>query len=156
MTIYVVTKATIAAITSGANFYTASKSNWLFPIDKAFTGTGSGVLHYSDQQAEGQTIQSGSGVGGNSFAVVQVAPSYFPVATIRAECGAIVTDLAWADLNLVKGYEFAKLNATGTYFVSGILNSSQTLANDPFNSTTYPTLVSAACWNSSFQSSNPF
>ena len=97
-----------------------------------------------------------------STPVRSVAPSFFPVATAGAECGAEVKNLSWADSNLLTGYDSVLLNpssnaASQRWFVTGILNSSQTQANDPFSSTTYPDLVGACCWAGNFVSGvNPF
>lgn len=121
---------------------------------------------YVDQAANGQfgtaltdyTLQGAS----NSIPVTSVAPSYFPVATAGSECAAVVKSLSWADSNLLTGYDYILYNPKATaanqrFFVTGILNSSQTQANDPFSSTTYPDVVKACCWAGNFVSGvNPF
>ena len=92
-------------------------------------------------------------VGGTSSPITNVHPAYFPVATKGAECAAVVTDLSWADNNLFAGYEYFTLNVksgTTQYFVSGILNSSQTEANDPFNASDAPGIVKAANWSGDY------
>lgn len=159
MNAYRTTIANIVLVTTGSDFFTLSKASWLFDF-AGYKGAGASthVVTYATQQAEGQTIQTASEIlAGNSLPVVQRAPSYYPVATQGAECGAIVTTLGWADSNLVKGYEFANL-ATGVFFVSGVLNSSQTLSNDPFN----PALggvgfTAGSCWSGTYLSQmNPF
>jgi hypothetical protein len=93
-------------------------------------------------------VLPGSLSGGTSSPVLNVHPAYFPVATKGAECAAYVDDLSWADNNLFAGYEyFVVTSGSGrtTYFVSGILNSSQTEANDPFASTQVGS-PNACCW----------
>lgn len=121
---------------------------------------------YVDQAANGTfgTVSTDYTYKGacNSIPVTSVAPSYFPVATAGAECAAVVKSLSWADSNLLTGYDFVLYNPKGSsanqrYFVTGILNSSQTQANDPFSSTTYPDVVKACCWAGNFVSGvNPF
>ena len=125
---------------------------------------------YVDQAANGQFGTSGTTTSGdytwqgasNSIPVTSVAPSYFPVATAGSECAAVVKSLSWADSNLLTGYDYILYNpksaaADKRYFVTGILNSSQTQANDPFSSTTYPDVVKACCWAGNFVSGiNPF
>jgi len=94
-------------------------------------------------------------VGGTNAPVVDVKPQYFPVATKGSECAALVSTLSWADSNLTN-YDFLQLDAS-TYFVTGVLNSSQTQANDPFNSTDAPGILSGCCWLSDYKSGvNPF
>lgn len=88
-------------------------------------------------------------VGGNNSPVMDVQPQYFPVATKGAECGAVVSNLAWADNNL-SNYEFVHFG-TGKYFVTGVLNSSQTQANDPFDATDSPGITTACCWAGNYK-----
>jgi len=92
-------------------------------------------------------------------------PAFYPVATKGAECAAICSSLAWADRNLEQGYEYIYLLYSATagaerYFVSGVLNSTQTLSNDPFGTQGVSQgLISgqAACWNSAYSVGvNPF
>jgi len=159
MNVYRTLVASVQTVTTGSDFFTLSKAAWLFDFSGYKGATASThVITYATEQAEGQTIQvAGDVLAGNSLPVIQRAPSYFPVATEGSECGAIVTTLGWADSNLVKGYEFAILT-TGVYFVSGVLNSSQTLSNDPFN----PLLggvgfTAGACWSGTYLSQmSPF
>lgn len=154
MNVYRVVVADIQTVTAGSDFFTLSKASWAFD----FGGQRSHVINYATEQAEGQSIQLSTEVlAGNSIPVLQCAPSYFPVATQGAECGAIVTTLGWADANLLKGYEFAKL-ATDVYFVSGILNSTQSLSNDPFDATKGGVgFTNGACWSGTYSSQmNPF
>ena len=93
----------------------------------------------------------GTLVGGTSSPVTNVHPAYFPVATKGAECAALVTDLSWADSNLFAGYEYFLVetkNGTTSYFVSGILNSSQTEANDPFERA--KGFAAGCCWSGDY------
>jgi len=151
-------------MTSGADFFTCARANWGFPASAGFAGDGLNVIHYVDEVAEGATVHTSQGtVAGNSTPVITRAPSYFPVATRGSECAAIIEGFAWADANLLKGYEFCELSAAqgvSTYFVSGVLNSSQTLANDPFDNAAGKGgegMVSAACWSDSYASGmNPY
>lgn len=160
MEIHIVAKTTIEAMTSGSDFFTCAKASWLFPFtvkgQARHTGSGTLVQHYVTVQAEGQTIHDDS-IGGNNVPVRQVAPSFFPVATYGSECSAVVDSLSWADLNLEKGYEVAILSAT-KWFVSGVLNSTQTQANDPFGSQGEGQgFITGACWSGTYQSQmNPF
>lgn len=107
--------------------------------------------------SSGSKISGYGGVltGGNNTAVVEVKPHFFPVATAGAECAAQVTDLGWADSNLTD-YEWIALNTQAgiQYFVTGVLNSSQTQANDPFAKSE---VVRAACWAAGYaEGLNPF
>lgn len=165
MNVNVVLKSAIASTSSGANFFSLARANWGFPSNLSYTADGLNVTNYVTEAAEGQTIFTAANtVAGNSIPVLQRAPSYFPVATRSSECAAITTGLTWADANLLKGYEFCALDpASGgkqTFFVSGILNSSQTLANDPFDNSPGKGgvgMVQAACWSDSYASGmNPF
>jgi hypothetical protein len=97
---------------------------------------------------------------GNNNPILDVMPKYYPTATKGAECSAMVDNLSWADKNLTN-YEYVLLStAQGkiTYFVTGILNSSQTLANDPFGSQgTTDGFLSGTCWNGQYtEGLNPF
>ena len=100
----------------------------------------------------------GSKIGGTSSPNQSVQPAYFPFATLGAECAAIVSSLNWADNNLATGYEYLQLyTASGTfkYFVSGVLTSSQTDFNDPFEVANG--FVKGACWAGSYSVGvNPF
>lgn len=156
MEIHRVTKAIIFAITSGADFFTISKASWLFNTDKTATG----VTAYVNMTAEGSTLFT-SAHAGTSTAVTNVAPAYLPVATRGTECGAIIQEsLAWADANLMKGYEYFVVDVDGSskqsFFVSGILNSTQSLSNDPFE-VVADSFQKGACWNSPYLAGvNPF
>lgn len=114
----------------------------------------------SNLKASASTI-----IAGTSDDEDVVTPAFYPVATKGAECAAIVSTLSWADRNLNEGYEYVYLLYSATanaerYFVSGVLNSSQTLANDPFDPTKGGAGViagQAACWKSTYsQGVNPF
>lgn len=99
-----------------------------------------------------QQCKEGVHLAGDNVAAVNVDPSYFPVATKGAECGALVTKLAWANENL-SVFEYVQLD-TNLYFVTGILNSSQTDANDPFAASP---VSDASCWAGSYVPGlNPF
>lgn len=107
----------------------------------------------------------GTLAGGTSAPITNVHPAYFPVATKGAECAALVTNLSWADSNLYAGYEYFILSDTGTgaarrvtYFVSGILNSTQTEANDPFGTQGAAIgFQSGCCWSGDYTVGlNPF
>lgn len=104
-------------------------------------------------------------VAGTSDDEDVVTPAFYPVATKGAECAAICSSLTWADRNLEGGYEYIYLLYSATagaerYFVSGVLNSSQTLSNDPFGTQGVAQgLISgqAACWDSVYSVGvNPF
>ncbi len=93
-------------------------------------------------------------IGGSSIPLVAVEPSYYPKAMAGAECGAVVSTLDWANLNLHKGYQYV-VTKRG-FFVSGVLNSTQTDANDPFTSTDIVD-NQVACWREAYEVTyNPF
>lgn len=135
MKIILLTSADINSVTSGTNLCTLARMSF---IPNSVKVAGSHTC-YVTESVEGNTIiASGTLYGGTSEPIDNINPSFFPVATKGAECAAIVSDLAWADSNLIEGYEFFECTSTsGTprFFVSGTLNSSQTLANDPFDDT---------------------
>ena len=98
----------------------------------------------------------GTKIGGTSMPTKTVQPSYFPVATKGGECAAIVKSLDWADANLMEGYEFVQVNNTTSplYFVSGVLNSSETDFNNPFSGTDF---AKGVCWAGDYAVGiNPF
>ena len=124
-----------------ANSTTVSTTNTIYTI-------------YQSLQASGG-IKNGVQIAGDNDPVVDVTPKFFPVATAGAECAALVSSLNWADNNLGT-YEYIKLGSS-SYFVTGVLNSSQTQANDPFNSTDSPGFVSGSCWAADYAPGlNPF
>lgn len=133
----------INSVTTGTDLCTIARMSFIPNSVK----TGGSQIAYVTESVEGNTIiGTGTLYGGTSEPVDNINPSFFPVATKGAECAAIVSSLAWADSNLVEGYEFFECTSTaGTtrYFVSGILNSSQTLANDPFDDTN---IVAVSNW----------
>jgi len=99
-----------------------------------------------------EPCKKGEGVAGDNVASVNIDPSYFPVCTKGAECGALVTKVSWAHQNLA-AFEWIQLE-TNLYFVTGILNSSQTDANDPFAA---GEVDDAICWAGSYVPGlNPF
>lgn len=97
-------------------------------------------------KAQGATIL-GTLLGGDSNPVIEVQPSYYPKAIMGAECAAVVSSLSWADENLNDGYQFFP-TARG-FFVSGVLNSSQTDANDPFAATEI-VANQVSCWKEAY------
>lgn len=136
---------------SAADLYTLANANVM--LSKNPSRDSIGVI--AACAADGQTILNPAGVfGGTSVPVVQVQPSYYPKAVKGAECAAQVLTLDWANENLEAGYQWLKTN--GGYFVAGVLNSTQTDANDPFQS---PDLIpgNVACWKESYNVTyNPF
>ena len=93
----------------------------------------------------------GTLMGGTSNPIKQVQPAFYPFATKGAECAAIVKSLDWADANLEQGYEWIQTNdsATKNYFVSGVLNSSETDFNNPFATGASLPFLNGACWEGS-------
>lgn len=133
---------------TGANISSAPTAANLFTLAVARTEVGATnqtFVFYASEQATGQTVLTASNaVAGDDVAVPQVTPDFFPYATAGAECGAIVTGLSWAEKNLSQ-FEYILLNKTNsTYFVTGILNSSKTEFNDPFDSA--GGVTAASCW----------
>ena len=143
----------IAAETLASNFFTLSKASWLMSGAKADYD----FIIYSQLQAESQTALGATTIqGGNTNTMSVISPTFYPFATEGAEMGGIVDDLSWADNNLEVGYEWIAVSAT-QYFVSGVLNSSQTLFNNPFEIASTRAFISGACWAGRFQSQvNPF
>ena len=112
-------------------------------------------------EATNQTVFAKANIiGGTSNPVEEVAPAYYPKAVMGAECAAHVSSLTWADQNLNTGYQYVKTERG--YFVAGILNSTQTDANDPFDSTlifngSQQGSKQAGCWDEPYQVTfNPF
>ena len=150
MDIIRITLATFGSSPNAADLYTAAKASW------QLNSTTVAYLLLSEV-ADGQTKFSASPQGGTSNPATNVQPEFYPVATKGAEAGCIVNTLSWADKNLESGYEWVQLSS-GTYFVSGVMNSSQTLANDPFDSTKGGAgIIQSANWNGLYsQGVNPF
>lgn len=151
MKVLVIDAQTISALTTGADLCTIARSV-LKPIGADPTrGTASWVMHI-DEECVGQTVTLAlPQAAGTSDPAENMNPSFFPVATEGSECAAIVNNKRWADVNLEAGYEWALVPTSGNvaqYFVSGVLNSSQTEANDPFAQSE---IVSAACWVGDFE-----
>jgi len=138
---------------------TAPNSGDLFSMAKAaWIITSSTQAHlYITEKAQSNTKFNGQASGGTGAPALNVQPDFYPVATKGAEAGCIVSTLSWADNNLEEGYEWVFLEA-GKYFVSGVMNSSQTLANDPFDAAKGGDgIIDAACWASTYRSGvNPF
>lgn len=143
MKIHQITLSSATLVLSAADLYTLANGNLL--IDNRANTTAISGAYYV--KAQGSTIL-GLVLGGDSNPVIEVQPSYYPKAIMGAECGAVISDLSWADQNLVDGYQFVQ-TARG-YFVSGVLNSSQTDANDPFTSTTI-VANQVSCWKEDYQ-----
>jgi hypothetical protein len=152
MDVVILRKVTLNAVTTGADLATMARAKWL-TLSAAKSTTAECVL-YVVEKCVGQTVlAAGTTVAGTSVPAVELNPSFYPVATKGAECAGIVTSLSWADANLSQGYEFAEVttvSGTPRFFVSGVLNSSQTLSNDPF---TKAEIVGTAvsCWNMGFE-----
>lgn len=136
----------VSAITalSAADLYTLANAN-LNVTANPDTSAISGAFSVA---ASGQTVVDPRlGLyGGDSYPIVEVQPSYYPKAIKGSECAALVQSLSWADENLETGYQFIKCG-TADFFVSGVLNSTQTQANDPF---TKPDIISVACWQEAY------
>ena len=151
MKIYHLTEAEAVSLTN------TDTGKWMFAsnfvVASAYNQSGGTpeLMLYLEQQTPGG-VKTGTEIGGTSEPENTVSPSFFPVATKGAECAAIVSDLSWAEKNLFAGYEYLRIQDNGQgapkFFVNGILNSSQTQANDPFASSqpgiTGPT--DCACW----------
>ena len=134
---------------SSADIYTLANANLLITNDPA-SATIMGVFLC---EADGQTI-IGATAGGSSIPLHVIQPAYYPKAILGAECGAVVSTLNWANENLQKGYQFVAVS--GGFFVSGVLNSTQTDANDPFTSPDI-TRNLVACWREDYTVTyNPF
>jgi hypothetical protein len=86
-------------------------------------------------------------LGGDNQGIKSITPEFYPYATEGAECAAFVTDLSWADNNL-NDYEYVVTDNGSTksgYLVFGVLNSSKTQFNDPFEAK--GGFEKGACWN---------
>lgn len=136
---------------SSANLYTLANANMYLTADPSRDPI-SAIVAYA---AQGQTIfPAAANYAGTSVPVVNVQPAYYPKAIKGAECAAHVSTLDWANENLNQGYQWCKTGAG--YFVAGVLNSTQTDANDPFASTDILT-NQVACWKEEYGISiNPF
>lgn len=170
MDVYLLDSANFASMAGGTSddMFNLSVNEFTASLDNNGSKDQASFTYYVSQASNGQFGSAGSGTSytyqcvGSSNPVESVAPSYFPVATAGAECAAHIKDLSWADQNLLTGYDWVLYNpsaqaASQRYFVTGILNSSQTQANDPFSTTTYPDVVNAVCWAGNFVSGiNPF
>lgn len=118
---------------------------------------------YLTQRVAGSTLFGAADeYGGNSQPAVSVAPVFFPFATAGSEVAALVGSLSWAHNNLELGFEYIQTDdtaATPAFFVTGVLNSSETDFNNPFEAlgTKDGQVIKAACWSSSFAPGlNPF
>lgn len=136
---------------TAADLYTLGNANVLLSANpsRGSVGVIAGVL------ADGQTILDPASIfGGTSVPAQVVQPAYYPKAVKGSECAAQVLTLDWANENLEAGYQWLKTN--GGYFVSGVLNSTQTDANDPFSSADIVP-GNVACWKEPYGVTyNPF
>lgn len=158
MDIYQVGSDSLAAATNSADIY-AVAVNSAIPMT---VGGKDGLLLYASVLPEGISTSLFTEIAGTSAAVLSVSPQYYPFATDGAECGALVNNLSWANDNLETGYEYIQLverdaskSQNAVYFVSGVLNSSKTDFNDPFDSA--KGVVFAANWAGEYAVGlNPF
>ena len=150
---------------SSAGLFTVATNQFIpSPSDTTKTiSTSCWTGYISLRDADADLTSEGLLNGGNNTPVLSVSPKYYPVATKGSECAALVSSLNWADLNLVS-YEYMLLSKTQAgaevYLVTGVLNSSQTQANDPFGSQGESQgLVSGkgCCWSGTYtEGLNPF
>lgn len=142
MKVHLLTFTSVGLTLTAADLYTIANGAILID-DRPQSASISGSFNV---KAQGSTIL-GVVLGGDSNPVVEVQPSYYPKAIMGAECAAVVTSLSWADQNLNDGYQFFP-TARG-YFVAGVLNSSQTDANDPFASAEI-VASQVSCWKENY------
>ena len=153
MKIIGVTNTTIANRTGGADLYTIAKASFV-PGFNTTPGTPVAAdlgYYYVSVYANGQGVFNlSTPVAGTTISELAVSPSFYPVSTKGAECGAIVNNLAWADRNLYEGYEFIVLIGAGAprYFVNGVCNFTTNEAYNPFTQTE---VVAVACWDASHE-----
>jgi hypothetical protein len=142
--------AALATVSTSGDLFSMAKASWILD------GTTAQFL-YITERAQNAVMLKTTALAGTSQPAVNVQPDYLPVATRGMEAGCIVDTLSWADNNLEDGYEWVQFSAT-RYFVSGIMNSTQTLSNDPFNATGGGAgIVQSANWNSTYLVGvNPF
>lgn len=103
---------------------------------------------YVSRQAENTRLLTNE-IAGDNEGVEVLSPEFYPYATEGAECAAFVTDLAWADQNLQE-YEYIKTDNGSTksgFIVFGVLNSTKTEFNDPFETGSASLFQKGACWN---------
>ena len=157
MQIYTLDLTGAAKVFSSADLYTLANAN----IQVTDNPASSAVSAIVGVAATNQTIFAKANiVGGTSNPVENVAPAYYPKAVMGAECGAHVSSLTWADQNLNTGYQYVKTERG--FFVAGVLNSTQTEANDPFTSSLLIAgsgqgTKQVACWDEPYQVTyNPF
>lgn len=150
MDILRITFSSFASSPNAADLYTAARGQWLI-------NSSSVAYVILSETADGNSKFTGSSIAGTSQPAMNVQPEFYPVATKGAEAGCTVSSLSWADKNLEAGYEWIQLGS-GSYFVSGVMNSSQTLANDPFDASKGGAgIVTSANWNAAYnQGVNPF
>lgn len=153
MKIYELDLTSVGLTLSSADLYTLANANTLVT---AHPGTEK-VSTIAAVLADGQTVLS-KAIGGTSIPPKLVQPAYYPKAVKGAECAAHLTRLDWANENLEAGFQYVP---TGVgFFVAGVLNSTQTQANDPFDNADIVGLVGSkqvACWQDPYSVTiNPF
>ena len=159
MKILGVTNTAISARTTGADLYTIAKASYVpgFNTTPANPVGADIAYYYVSVYANGQAVFNlATPVAGTTISELAVSPSFFPVSTKGAECGAIVNSLSWADRNLYEGYEFIVLVFAGAprYFVNGVCNFTTNEAYNPF---TQAEVIAVACWDASHEVGvNPF
>ena len=169
MNIYVMGQSSILGLAGAADGLFSLAVNNLIPVTTSTmtssstkTPQNAGWTFYEGLSSGADVAARGVLIAGNNEAVVNVKPKFFAVATAGAECGALITNLDWADNNL-SSYEWMAVGTSSTpaYFVTGVLNSSQTDANDPFNPASgspFANMVTkAVCWDADYNAGlNPF
>ena len=155
MDIYNVTMRDLSASTGDAALFATAVNN-VIPLG-AGAVTDKLILYVT--KAPQGLKNFGTLAGGTSNPIKQVQPAFYPFATQGAECAAVVKSLDWADANLEQGYEWIQVNdsTTKNYFVSGILNSSETDFNNPFETGAALPFLNGTCWEGSYSiGNNPF
>lgn len=153
MKIYELDLSGLGLTLSSADLYTLANANTLVSLNPASDV----ISSIAAVLADGQTILT-KAIGGTSIPPKAVQPAYYPKAVKGAECAAHLTRLDWANENLEAGYQYVP---TGVgFFVAGVLNSTQTQANDPFDN---PDIIGpagnkqVACWEDPYSVTiNPF
>lgn len=120
--------------------------NHMIPIMKGSKSLANLAWTYYETKYETPNA-TGLHVAGNNVPPEVVQPAYYPVATLGAECGVTLSNLTWAENNLID-FEYVQYGAA-LYFVTGVLNSSQTQANDPF-AASQPGFLTGVCWAGSY------
>lgn len=124
----------------------ASTANGLYMLAKTtMQFTASGIIANINELPSGFS-PTGTTVGVDDEAILSPTPDFFPFATKGAEAAAKTTDLSWFELNMID-YEVVtySISTTKYYLGFGVMNSSKTEFNDPFDTTKYGLSI-AACW----------